>query len=189
MNPEKKNLLLTGRPRVGKSTLVQRVVGHLERSGYRNIGGFYTAELKAGSERVGFSITAMDGTTGRLAQVGLESPYRLGRYGIDMESFERVALRSLEAALERGGLVVIDEIGYMELMSRRFRDLALQALDSASPVLGTIMHSRYAFADLVTSRPDVEVIRVRVDNRDALVGEVLKKVTALLASGARARQG
>lgn len=159
------------------------------REGYRDIGGFYTAEVRAGNERIGFSITAMDGTTGRLAQVGLESPYRLGRYGIDMESFERVALGALEGALERGDLVVIDEIGYMELMSRRFRDLVLRALDSASPVLGTIMRSRFAFADLVTSRPDVEVIPVRVENRDKLFDEVLKRVKGLLASGGRAGPG
>ncbi len=172
----KKNILLTGRPRIGKSTIIQRVVEKLRSAGFRNIGGFYTAEIRVGGERVGFMINTLDGKTGRLAEVGFESPYKLGKYGIDMKSFEDIALPALESAIHGDGLIVIDEIGYMELKSRRFRELLIKALNSSSPVLATIMRSRFDFSDTVKSRGDVEVITVRVDNRDGLVDEIVAKV-------------
>lgn len=129
---------------------------------------------------MGFTIVTLDGRRGRLAEVGFESPYRLGKYGIDMESFEVIALSSLKDAIVKGGLIVIDEIGYMDLMSRHFRELVIEALNSSSPVLATIIRSRFAFADAVKSRCDVEVITVRVDNRDRLVHEIVTKLTSLV---------
>lgn len=174
----KKNILLTGRPRVGKSTLIQRVVERLQRAGDRAIGGFYTAEMSRHGERVGFSINTLDGRIGRLAEIGLESRYRLGRYGIDMAAFEGIALTALEEAVRAGGLIVIDEIGYMELKSRRFRELVVRALDSPAAVLATILRSKSDFADALKARHDVELITVRVDNRDRLVDEIAAKLLA-----------
>lgn len=174
-----KNILLTGRPRVGKSTIIQRVVERLKDRGFKNIGGFYTAEIRVNNERVGFMINTIDGRRGRLAEVGFESPYRLGRYGIDLKSFEDIALTSLEDAIKGGGLIVIDEIGYMELKSRRFRELVIKALDSPAPVLATIMRSRFDFPEMIKSREDVELITVRVDNRDRLVDEIVQRLLAI----------
>jgi nucleoside-triphosphatase THEP1 len=178
-----KNILLTGRPRVGKSTLIQRVVERLRQEGRRAIGGFYTAEMSRHGERVGFSINTLDGRVGRLAEVGLESRYRLGRYGIDMDAFEGLALPALEEAIRAGGLIVIDEIGYMELKSRRFRELVVQALDSPAPVLATILRSKSDFGDALKARRDVELITVRVEDRDRLVDEIAATLLASLASG------
>lgn len=172
----KKNILLTGRPRVGKSTIVQRVVEKLKEAGFKNIGGFYTSEIRREGERVGFAINTLNGKTGRLAEVGFESPYRLGKYGIDMKSLESIALTSLEDAIRKDGLVVIDEIGYMELKSRRFRELVINALNSSAPILATIMRSRFDFTDAIKSRGDVEIITVRVDNRDRLVDEIVIRI-------------
>lgn len=171
----KKNILLTGRPRVGKSTIIQKVVENLRGAGFKDIGGFYTSEICRGGERIGFAINTLNGKGGRLAEVGFESPYRLGKYGVDMESFEDIALTALEDAIKRCGVVVIDEIGYMELKSRRFRELVSKALDSPAFVLATIMRSRFDFANVIKARPDVEVITVRVDNRDRLVDELVER--------------
>lgn len=171
----KKNILLTGRPRVGKSTLIHRVVERLRKEEWKKIGGFYTLETSRNGERIGFSIRTLEGRIGRLAEVGLESRYRLGRYGIDMESFEAIALPALEEATRMGGLVIIDEIGYMELKSLRFRELVVKALDSPSFVLATIMRSRSDFADSIKAREDIEVLTVSVENRDKLLNEIVAK--------------
>lgn len=96
-----------------------------------------------------------------------------------MESFEKVALTALEEAIIKSALVVIDEIGYMELKSRRFRELLVKALDSPAPLLSTVMMSRYEFTDTIKSRPDVEVIRVNTLNRDSLVREITEKILNL----------
>ncbi len=168
-----KNILLTGRPRVGKSTLVMRVTERLKGLGHADMGGFYTLEKSREGKRVGFNIRTLDGREGRLAEAGLESRFRLGRYGIDMESFEAVALSALEGALEKGHMVVVDEIGYMELKSRRFRHLVERALESPRPLLATVMRSRFDFPDSIKARDDVTLITVRVDNRDRLVDEIV----------------
>jgi len=172
MNLRKKNILITGRPGVGKSTIIHRVVERLRALGYTEIGGFYTLEMSHEGKRTGFAIHTLDGRVGRLAEAGLESRFRLGRYGIDMEQFEDVALSALEEAINKGMMVVIDEIGYMELKSRRFRELILKALDSKPPVLATIMRSHFDFPDDIKARDDVMLITVKVDNRDRIVEEI-----------------
>ncbi len=176
-----KNILLTGRPRVGKSTLICHVVENLKRLGHNAIGGFYTLDVHRDDQRVGFSINTIDGKTGRLAEIGLASRYRLGKYGIDMESFENVALTALEDAIARKQLVVIDEIGFMEIKSKRFQQLVIRALDGPSPVLGTIMRKAFYFADDIKKRQDVQLVTVSADNRDALVSEITGMLTPLLA--------
>ncbi len=176
-----KNILLTGRPRVGKSTIIKGVVERLRSAGYKNIGGFFTSEMSRDGQRIGFSINTLNGRVGRLAEVGFESPYRLGRYGIDMKSFEDIALTALEDAIKTGGLIVIDEIGYMELKSPRFRGLVVKAMDSPPFVLATIMRNKFDFPDRIKARGDVEIITVRVDNRDAVVDKLASRFLKALS--------
>lgn len=169
----RKNILITGRPRVGKSTIIHRVVERLKLLGYTEIGGFYTLEISREGKRAGFAIHTLDGRVGRLAEVGLKSRFTLGRYGIDMEQFESVALPALEEAIREGKMVVIDEIGYMELKSRQFRELVLKALEAKPPVLATVMRSRFDFPEALKAREDVALITVKVENRDRLVDEIV----------------
>jgi nucleoside-triphosphatase len=171
---------LTGRPGSGKSTLVRAVVEALRQGRIAAVGGFYTLEVRQAGIRTGFSIQTIDGQTGRLAEVGLPSRYRLGRYGIDMGQFKSVALTALEAAVRDRQLVVIDEIGSMELQANDFKTLVQEALDGVSPVLATIMRKPLPFADEVKRRPDVELIEVRPDNRDVLVATLSNSLRWLL---------
>ena len=177
-----KNILLTGRPRVGKSTLILRVVEELRQRGREKIGGFYTLEASHEGKRIGFDIQTLDGRLGRLARVGMESRFRLGKYGIDMEQFETIALSALENAIRQDDLVVIDEIGYMELKSHRFRVLVGEALSSPRPVIATLMRNRYDFADAIKGREDVGLFTVTLENRDRLADEI---VWTVLGEGKR----
>ena len=179
-----KNILITGRPRVGKSTIIKKVVERLCTAGYKSIAGFYTTEIIRDNKRVGFSINTLDGRIGRLAEVGFGSPYRLGKYGIDMKSFEAIALNSLEEAIKTSSLIVIDEIGYMELKSKPFRELVIKALDSPAFVLAAIMRNKFDFADIIKARNDVEVITVRTDNRDRLTDEIAARFSTLFKNSA-----
>lgn len=172
-----KNILITGRPRVGKSTIIHRVVESLKSLGYTDIGGVYTPEMSLEGKRVGFSIQTLDGRVGRLAEVGLQSRFTLGRYGIDMEQFESIALSALEDSIRQSKMVVIDEIGYMELKSHRFRELVLEALNAKPPVLATIMRSHFAFPDAIKARNDVMLITVKVENRDRIVDEIVGMIS------------
>lgn len=175
-----KNLLLTGRPRVGKSTLILRAIEKLRQIGVGKIGGFYTIEVPGEKGRTGFDIHTLDGKIAPLARTGLESQYRLGKYGIDMESFESVALSALENAIKSRSIIIVDEIGYMELKSKRFRELVERALDSPSPLLATIMKNCFDFPDRIKARKDVALFNVRVDNREGLVSEIVDRITKLI---------
>lgn len=169
----KKNILLTGRPRVGKSTLIRRIAEKLQQMGY-NTGGFYTLETSIEGKRTGFSISTLDGKTGRLAEIGLKSRFTLGKYGIDMEQFESLAIPAIEDAIQKGHIAIIDEIGFMELKSSRFRELVEKALSSPQPVIATIMRNSYEFPDKIKARKDVLLFKVTVENRERLADEIVE---------------
>ena len=172
------NILLTGKPRAGKTTLVERAVERLRREapGLR-LAGFTTTELRdASGERSGFAIVTLASERATLARVGLESKVRVGRYGVDLEAFERLALPEL--ARRDADVMVVDEIGKMECASGRFRRAVEDALDAPVAVLATLGISGVLFFQALRERPDVEVITVTPRNRDALVEELSARLRA-----------
>jgi len=163
------NLLVTGKPGVGKTTLVERVVERLHVS-FR-LAGFTTTEVRdSRGERLGFDILTIEGKQGELARVGLRSPVRVGRYGVNLEAFERLALPEL--ARRDVDLIVIDEIGKMECSSARFRRAVEDALDASVNVLATMGISRLPFFQALRDRPDIELVALTERNRDVLVAEL-----------------
>ena len=70
-------------------------------------------------------------------------------------------------------LIVIDEIGKMELLSPQFREVILQAIDSGNKVLGTIMLSPHPFADKIKQYPKVKVLLLSRANHSQVLGEIL----------------
>ena len=162
-------VLLTGRPGCGKTTLIKRVVNKLARPA----GGFYTEEIRERGARVGFKIVTLDGKEALLAHVDLKTTERIGKYGLDLFALETVGIEALRTAVRERQLVVIDEIGPMEIRSRIFREVVNEALDSpdASGILATISARSFPFTDAIKKRPDVTLIEVRPRNRDQLVSD------------------
>jgi nucleoside-triphosphatase len=164
-------VLLTGRPGCGKTTLVKRVVNELSPSA----GGFYTEEIRERRQRVGFKIITLDGDDAVFAHVDLQTPERVAKYGLDLSALETVGVEAVREAVRARRLVVIDEIGPMEIRSRNFRDAVNDALDSGAPILATITARSLPFTDAIKSRPDVSIVEVRIKNREELVLELLNK--------------
>jgi nucleoside-triphosphatase len=165
-------LLLTGAPGCGKTTLIRSVIAQLQRP----VGGFYTQEVRQGGVRRGFEIVTLDGERGRLAEVGLATKHRVGKYGLDLSFLEQVAIPGLYAAAYTGRLVVLDEIGPMECFSAPFRQAVLELLEGEGDLLGTIVQRPHPFADQVKRHAQVEVIEVRPDNREALTGWLCRRL-------------
>ena len=111
------NILLTGPPGIGKSTLIRMVCDAL---GERNVAGFSTCEIRQDGKRQGFELVGLDGQTALLSHVDVKSPFRVGKYGVDVGQFERFlkTIDYLEPGIE---VLVIDEIGKMECFSALFR--------------------------------------------------------------------
>ncbi|PYK05326.1 MAG: hypothetical protein DME67_05435, partial [Verrucomicrobia bacterium] len=89
-----------------------------------------------------------------------------------------IAVAALRAAVPARQLVVIDEIGPMEIRSATFRDAVNEVLDSRAPVLATITARSFPLTDAIKKRPDVTMIEVRPNNRDQLVTELSDRLMA-----------
>lgn len=167
-------VLIEGRPAVGKTTVARRLGTLLRKAGVP-LTGFVTEELREGGRRVGFAIETFDGAHGVLAHVGLPGPPRVGKYGVDLAAFENLALPAL-ASLPEGGVVLIDELGKMELASKAFRDAVSRLLDRPVRLVATVQLARHPFTDVLKSRPAVELVRITVRNRDDLPEQVAARL-------------
>ena len=168
-------VLLTGRPGCGKTTLIKCVVNNLP----GRAGGFYTEEIRDGGTRAGFKIVTLDGKEVVFAHVDFKTRERVAKYGLDLSVLETVGVEAVREAVRRRRLVIIDEIGPMEIRSPIFRDAINEALDSEVPVLATIFARPLPFTDAIKSRPDVTLIEVRPNDRERLVSELSNRIQAV----------
>jgi nucleoside-triphosphatase len=165
----KKVLLLTGKPGTGKTVLIKEAIARTK----IKAGGFYTEEIRTGGVRQGFRIITLQGQDAILAHVGITSSYQISKYKIDVDSLNRVGVSALHQALEDSDLVVIDEIGKMELLSLQFREAVLQAINSGKKVIGTIMLGPNSFTDDIKRRHEVELLLVARANHGQILKEIL----------------
>ena len=105
-------------------------------------------------------MVTLDGENAILANVNIHSPYRVSKYGVDIDALERVGIPALLRAAEQCNLVVIDEIGKMELFSVKFREAVSQMIDSGKRILGTIMLNPNPWADAIKRQPQVNLVTV-----------------------------
>lgn len=168
-------ILLTGRPGCGKTTTIRQVLADYP----GDVGGFYTQEIREGGVRKGFEIITLDGKRDILAHVDIPGQQRVGKYKLDLDTFEQLAIPAIQRAVERGALVVIDEIGPMEIRSKRFRQAVMQAMESGARILGTIVQRSTPFTDEIKGMPGVEVMEITPENRKTMqtrIQDLLREV-------------
>jgi len=165
----KRAYLLSGEPGSGKTTIIKEVLSKVNKSA----GGFYTEEIRSQGVRHGFKIITLDGKEAVLSHVSVHSPHRVSKYGIDPDNMDKVAVPALKQAIRSKDIIVIDEIGKMELFSASFKNAVIEALESKNKVLGTIMLASHPWADKIKKRPEVEVIKVTRFNRSEVIKQVL----------------
>jgi nucleoside-triphosphatase len=156
--------LIEARPGAGKTTALRRLAARLQER-RAAIAGFFTEEIRDGGKRVGFSIETLSGERGTLAHVEFPGPPRVGRYGVALADFERLALPALRLPAEA---ILIDELGKMELASVAFKEAVMSLLEEDTPMVATVHAFRHPFTDRLKGRPDSEVIRLTAENRDHL---------------------
>ena len=171
-----KNLFIAGTPGVGKTQLLREVtLAKKDR-----IGGFYTEHIIAGRIRKGFIMRTFDGQERVLASKGLKSPHQLGKYGVDLNALENVGIPALKLALMSKDIIVVDEVGAMEMMSERFRMTLLECLTSSKPVLATIRSAAQPFSDQVKKFADTQTLHLTKSNYAQIKQQVRKWIDAQL---------
>ena len=162
--------LITGKPGVGKTTLIQKII---ERMRLVNRAGFCTAEIRCKGSRLGFELQGLNGKRRTLAHVDIKSQHRVGKYGVDTAGFEEF-LETLDLLNPDVELIVIDEIGKMELFSNRFRSLVCDALNSDKQVLAGIPLKGNEFIREIKQRLDIHLLEVTHDNRGRLLEVIVE---------------
>ena len=165
-------ILVEGRPGIGKTTVARRLVELIRERGLP-LAGFTTEEIRDGGRRIGFAIEDVEGRRALLAAARLAGPPRVGRYGVDLEAFEKIALPATGGHPE-ARVTVIDELGKMELFSEEFKRAVSALFDGQTSVIATVQLHHHPLTDALKARPDVEVVRVTEANRDRLPKELLR---------------
>ena len=170
-----KNILITGHPGVGKTTLVYHLYQQL--SNFR-IAGFFTREIREKGIRKGFHISTFDGHTRTLAHKDFSFPHRVGSYGINLQALEEI-ISTLETQNPLPDIWLIDEIGKMESLSPKFRQFIEQLLDGSEPVTATVSISAAGWIEQIRQRTDTQLFQVNESNRDYLylkIADLLKQI-------------
>ncbi len=181
-----KSILLTGYPGIGKTTIIKHIIAGL---GDR-AGGFYTEEIVGAGGRHGFKLITLAGKEVTIAHKDFRSPTvpRVGRYGVDVPAIERVGVRALRRAMAERKIIIVDEIGSMELFSQAFQDTVMEAIMGEHHVIGSIMGSPQPEADAFKFLAQVEVREIDRRNRDDMPARILKWVATTVTSPRAAAQ-
>jgi nucleoside-triphosphatase len=174
-------MLLTGPPRAGKTTLAGRLADELPAAGVA-VGGFLTREIREDGERVGFTVEEIGGSNALLAHVALSDGPMVGRYHVDVAAFEGLALPAIRRAARRGGVVIIDELGQMELFSPAFISSFNQLLEQAVPLVATVHARQHPVTDAIKQRSDIELLEVRPAHADELLTHMISRLSPQLGS-------
>lgn len=163
-------LAITGRPGIGKTTACLKIYESLGNK--LTIKGFITKEIRRNRERIGFEIIELEsGERFKLAEKGEGYP-KVGKYRVFLKNLDEIARRIPDYHAD---LIIIDEVGPMELKSSLFVKNVKNLVDSDRNVILTI-HYKLKHPLLEKIRSNFEVIRLDQSNRDRIVEEVINRL-------------
>ncbi len=156
----RKNILITGMPRSGKSTILKKIIKKYDRK-----VGFVTDEVRENGERVGFQIETHTGEKTMLANINFKTNFKVSRYFVDVNNLDQVIPKV--SVFNNDDLLFLDEIGQMELFSEKFKNLVYEYLDSSNVCIATLSKIfSDAFTEKIKNRDDVIIVEINEETRD-----------------------
>lgn len=177
----KRLFFITGRPGVGKTTVLLKVADELRDKGY-SIGGMLSREVRRGGIRLGFEIIDFaTGQKGCLAHVNQPTGPQVSKYRVNLDDLDQIGVNAIQNALRDAEVVIVDEVGPMELFSAAFKKAIKDVVDSQKPLLGVIHHSaRDSIIDSIKKRSDAEIVEVNVGNRHEVHNVLIQEAMRFL---------
>ncbi len=161
-------LLLTGRPGVGKTTVLRQVANALRG---RPVRGFYTEEIRIAGERKGFRLVGFGGFNRIIAHIDFSKSVRVGKYGVDVAAIDVAVQACIGTAIEKNTLYLIDEIGKMECHSQRFREAVRVLLQGEGRIIATV--AKHGDEYIETIKRGHEIWEITPSNRNRMAADVL----------------
>ncbi|MFW6304633.1 MAG: NTPase [Candidatus Saliniplasma sp.] len=159
---------------IGKTDTLKRIISMLSEEGV-NVGGMITEPILEDNRQMGFQV--MNWKTKEkavFAHLNLDSQIRIKGYGVDIHALNQVGVRAIEEAIQNDDLILVDEIGKMEVESEEFNRIVKIALDVNKPMILTFnKKSRNPLLQDVRRRDDVRMLELTDVNRDLLPYKVV----------------
>lgn len=168
---------ITGMPSVGKTQTLIKIIGSLEKHGYV-VQGMITEPIIKKNNRIGFDVVNWQTKEKEVfAHIDYETKEKVGIYGVDIAALEKVGVPAVEHAIkdDKVDVIIIDEVGKMEMLSEKFCEVVIEALDSDKPVMVTLhKKSRTPLLQDVRRRDDIRILEVTPVNRNLLPYKIEK---------------
>ena len=174
-------VFLTGQPASGKTTAIRKTVELLKSEGVK-VAGIMTTEMRENGVRVGFSIEDLvTKKTGVLAHVRQMEGPRVGKYRVNLSDIQRVAVEGIRRAISEADVIVVDELGPMELNSEPFIQSVQAALAAPKHFIGTIhKHASHPLIVGIKSNPNYQILELTLENRDSIPRSLVEKVQSAM---------
>ncbi len=157
--------------------MLLKAAEQLKEKGYK-LGGMISREIREKDNRVGFEIQdCATGKKGRLAHIHQLNGPKMGRYRVNLIDLNTIGVKAIVDAIRDADIVLIDEIGPMELFSKDFIDAVQKAANNPKPILGTIHYrARHPLVRQMKARDDVKVFELTLENRNQLPVTIVDRI-------------
>ncbi len=157
---------LTGLPNSGKTTLVATLMNNIKAQG-RSVGGMVTENVMENMRKVGLEVVDIHtGERATFAHISFGETHKNLNFGLDTEAFERVGVAAIKTAQEECDMVVVDEIGPIQLECQAFNKAVLELITkNVSLILSIHKKSRHTVVQDIRRRDDMRILDVTHRNR------------------------
>lgn len=173
-------ILITGPPKCGKSSLISKLIKYYNNKKNYNIYGFLTPEIRVGSKRIGFDIVDIHTRKiVQLARVGdFKTKYNIGKYNVFVEEFDNYIKNVLNIEGKSIDLMIIDEIGKMELLSKEFQNFITRIFASKMTIIATLgLKLKHQVKQHILNLPNVLLLKLNHDNFQLLFQRIISLIS------------